>query len=49
MDGLESEMPKILKKPAQELCDSLVQRLENYQCEDPQADDITLVAVKSQA
>jgi sigma-B regulation protein RsbU (phosphoserine phosphatase) len=47
IDGLESEMPKILRKPAQELCDSLINKLEKFQCEGPQVDDITLVAVKS--
>lgn len=44
--GLESQIPSLLDKSAQEVCDQLVRVLMDYQGTSPQADDITLVAVR---
>ena len=45
--GLESQVPNLLDKSAQEVCDYLIQVLMDYQSTSPQADDITLVTVRA--
>lgn len=50
--GLERLVPTVLRKPispAQALCDDLIRMLTAYHGTAPQADDITVVAVRAQA
>lgn len=45
--GLESRIPELLNRSAQAVCDRLIRVLIDYQGTAPQADDITLVAIRA--
>jgi sigma-B regulation protein RsbU (phosphoserine phosphatase) len=45
MDRLRSELGTLTDKPAQEVCDRLLEKLKVYQGDTAQDDDVTLVAV----
>jgi len=48
-DGLKALVPQLLDRSAQGVCDALVEILTDYQGAAPQADDITLLAVRALA
>jgi serine phosphatase RsbU (regulator of sigma subunit) len=49
LDGIQAAVQAHLGIPAQQLCDQLVDRLATYRGTTPQADDITLLAVRAVA